>query len=151
MSLLLYYFVFFFNDTTTTEIYTYVHTLSLHDSLPISHWRVALQNERNVSAETCLEIAQFHVRVRRGAEAAAATYGSRDGNCKRDPVRRPAMRRSDLRTARHKRKNGLYSTSDRERLAPIGTATGTSVPNLPLHIMVAGVCVSPCRAPDQHH
>src|SRR3546814_5131345 len=110
MSLLLYYFVFFFNDTTTTEIYTYVHTLSLHDSLPISHWRVALQNERNVSAETCLEIAQFHVRVRRGAEAAAATYGSRDGNCKRDPVRRPAMRRSDLRTDRHKRKNGLYST-----------------------------------------
>src|SRR3546814_409560 len=55
--------------------------------------------------------------------AAAATYGSRDGNCKRDPVRRPAMRRSDLRTDRHKRKNGLYSTYDRERLAQIGTAS----------------------------
>src|SRR3546814_15780172 len=27
---------FFFNDTETTEIYTYVHTLSLHDALPIS-------------------------------------------------------------------------------------------------------------------
>src|SRR3546814_11077137 len=26
----------FFNDTTTTEIYTYLHTLSLHDALPIS-------------------------------------------------------------------------------------------------------------------
>src|SRR3546814_1978483 len=25
-----------FNDTTTTEIYTYLHTLSLHDALPIS-------------------------------------------------------------------------------------------------------------------
>src|SRR3546814_11612697 len=25
----------FFNDTATTEIYTYVHTLSLHDALPI--------------------------------------------------------------------------------------------------------------------
>src|SRR3546814_12351638 len=25
---------FFFNDTATTEIYTYVHTLSLHDALP---------------------------------------------------------------------------------------------------------------------
>src|SRR3546814_4684078 len=25
----------FFNDTGTTEIYTYVHTLSLHDALPI--------------------------------------------------------------------------------------------------------------------
>src|SRR3546814_19152919 len=27
--------VFFFNDTATTEIYTYLHTLSLHDALPI--------------------------------------------------------------------------------------------------------------------
>src|SRR3546814_20559594 len=26
---------FFFNDTSTTEIYTYLHTLSLHDALPI--------------------------------------------------------------------------------------------------------------------
>src|SRR3546814_18016194 len=29
-------FSFFFNDTATTEIYTYSHTLSLHDALPIS-------------------------------------------------------------------------------------------------------------------
>src|SRR6187431_2584924 len=29
-------FLFFFNDTATTEIYTTVHTLSLHDALPIS-------------------------------------------------------------------------------------------------------------------
>src|SRR3546814_8163520 len=27
---------FFFNLTATTEIYTYLHTLSLHDALPIS-------------------------------------------------------------------------------------------------------------------
>src|SRR3546814_18307379 len=27
---------FFFKDTATTEIYTYGHTLSLHDALPIS-------------------------------------------------------------------------------------------------------------------
>src|SRR3546814_13001936 len=31
-----YIFCFFFNDTATTEIYTYGHTLSLHDALPIS-------------------------------------------------------------------------------------------------------------------
>src|SRR3546814_10182608 len=30
---------FFFNDTATTEIYTYGHTLSLHDALPISTTR----------------------------------------------------------------------------------------------------------------
>src|SRR3546814_16154104 len=29
-------FDFFFNDTATTEIYTYLHTVSLHDALPIS-------------------------------------------------------------------------------------------------------------------
>src|SRR3546814_423171 len=37
--MLLFIFVFlffFFNDTATTEIYTYLHTLSLHDALPIS-------------------------------------------------------------------------------------------------------------------
>src|SRR3546814_12093376 len=28
-------FFFFLNDTATTEIYTYCHTLSLHDALPI--------------------------------------------------------------------------------------------------------------------
>src|SRR3546814_18941691 len=30
------YLVCFVNDTATTEIYTYLHTLSLHDALPIS-------------------------------------------------------------------------------------------------------------------
>src|SRR3546814_17236703 len=29
-------FFFFFNDTATTETYTYGHTRSLHDALPIS-------------------------------------------------------------------------------------------------------------------
>src|SRR3546814_3293598 len=27
--------IFFFNDTATTDTYTYLHTLSLHDALPI--------------------------------------------------------------------------------------------------------------------
>src|SRR5213594_4161793 len=39
--------LFFFNDTTTTKIYTSVHTLSLHDALPIS--RVALERNANSS------------------------------------------------------------------------------------------------------
>src|SRR6188474_333633 len=29
------YLAFFFNDATTTELYTSLHTLSLHDALPI--------------------------------------------------------------------------------------------------------------------
>src|SRR3546814_1990522 len=32
--------IFFFNHTATTEIYTYLHTLSLHDALPISNVRL---------------------------------------------------------------------------------------------------------------
>src|SRR3546814_12543957 len=35
----MYVVVCFFNDTATTEIYTYGHTLSLHDALPISQGR----------------------------------------------------------------------------------------------------------------
>src|SRR2546422_11608762 len=36
--------LFFFNDTATTEIYT----LSLHDALPISSLRLALEHQRGV-------------------------------------------------------------------------------------------------------
>src|SRR3546814_3575471 len=32
---MMFYSIFYCNDTATTEIYTYVHTLSLHDALPI--------------------------------------------------------------------------------------------------------------------
>src|SRR3546814_14966321 len=38
----------FFNDTATTEIYTYRHTLSLHDALPI-FTRAALRCTTHVS------------------------------------------------------------------------------------------------------
>src|SRR3546814_11590272 len=38
MNLMLTRLPFFFNDQTTTELYTYVHTLSLHYALPISDW-----------------------------------------------------------------------------------------------------------------
>src|SRR3546814_9330567 len=34
----MHYCIFFFNDTSTTEIYTSLHTLSLHDALPILRW-----------------------------------------------------------------------------------------------------------------
>src|SRR3546814_13462618 len=36
LSFVIITYFFFFNDTATTEIYTYRHTLSLHDALPIS-------------------------------------------------------------------------------------------------------------------
>src|SRR3546814_17971276 len=42
-------FYFLFHDTATTEIYTYSHTLSLHDALPISLQR----NRDNIASLHC--------------------------------------------------------------------------------------------------
>src|SRR3546814_16819274 len=39
-------FIFFFNDTATTEIYTYLHTLSLHDALPIYLIPIVVRDRR---------------------------------------------------------------------------------------------------------
>src|SRR6187431_1464251 len=62
-----FYFFFFFNDTATTEIYTTVHTLSLHDALPIlesvrrTHRAVVVDEEwrtLSISAEVVARIAE---------------------------------------------------------------------------------------------
>src|SRR3546814_1770715 len=42
---------FFCKDTATTEIYTYGHTLSLHDSLPIFFFSAALPAGTSISPE----------------------------------------------------------------------------------------------------
>src|SRR3546814_11639312 len=42
-------FLFFFNATATTEIYTYCHTLSLHDALPISRDRFVMAMKQAVA------------------------------------------------------------------------------------------------------
>src|SRR3546814_14412761 len=42
--------LFFFNATATTEIYTYCHTLSLHDALPIFHRHDIPRARRNETA-----------------------------------------------------------------------------------------------------
>src|SRR3546814_15299126 len=43
-------FLFCFNHTATTKIYTYGHTLSLHDALPISRGAGQLSGEGNSAA-----------------------------------------------------------------------------------------------------
>src|SRR3546814_15077180 len=43
-------YIFFFNDTATTEIYTYGHTLSLHDALPISWSDIASRTVADVGS-----------------------------------------------------------------------------------------------------
>src|SRR3546814_16876233 len=43
----MYIFIFCFNDTATTEIYTYLHTLSLHDALPSGSTRRSCGPQRS--------------------------------------------------------------------------------------------------------
>src|SRR3546814_5421444 len=59
--------VFFFNDTATTEIYTYLHTLSLHDALPIflrgssdPHIRLAEMDQKGIDILVVSNNAQMY-------------------------------------------------------------------------------------------
>src|SRR3546814_661516 len=65
---------FFFNDTATTEIYTYLHTLSLHDALPISANGYRRQSYRPVPSNG-------HRRSVR--DCASRGAGCRGGRCNR--------------------------------------------------------------------
>src|SRR3546814_19585462 len=51
-------YLFFFNDTATTEIYTYGHTLSLHDALPISA-TCPVDASRSSSSRSCVTTRSF--------------------------------------------------------------------------------------------
>src|SRR3546814_5272794 len=60
-------FFFFFNDTATTEIYTYWHTLSLHDALPISRMALAiLETAAELAAEAQDDLLLAYVTFFRG-------------------------------------------------------------------------------------
>src|SRR3546814_11911630 len=59
--------VFFFNDTATTKIYTYLHTLSLHDALPISRHavdQVLVAFEARIGGLICADQQQLNLRAR---------------------------------------------------------------------------------------
>src|SRR3546814_14577361 len=43
---------FFFNHTPTTEIYTYCHTLSLHDALPICFGAPGIEPQGKIARST---------------------------------------------------------------------------------------------------
>src|SRR3546814_7945247 len=57
-------FVFFFKDTATTEIYTYLHTLSLHDSLPIQRVTGSNPVGRAISTHDCSDSASAYAGCR---------------------------------------------------------------------------------------
>src|SRR3546814_15578274 len=60
---------FFFNDTATTEIYTYGHTLSLHDALPIFAGSGAARSD--IFARHSKSGADFSMAAREAERAAA--------------------------------------------------------------------------------
>src|SRR3546814_18611160 len=62
---------FFLNETATTEIYTYGHTLSLHDALPIYQMRRERARQRIMPAAVG-EREIDHARIARGRHRAAA-------------------------------------------------------------------------------
>src|SRR3546814_14517578 len=85
------YLFFFFNDTATTEIYTYGHTLSLHDALPIADPRFASDLSdlrRRNPGRSLSQLAQT-----------PGIWRSRRGSSRR-PRARPWHRRAD-RKSRH--------------------------------------------------
>src|SRR3546814_1082506 len=64
---------FFFNDTATTEIYTYGHTLSLHDALPIcSAVQLAARIEPHVRPGEIWATEAFRMRLEAGPTLYAA-------------------------------------------------------------------------------
>src|SRR3546814_2636657 len=93
----------FFNDPATTEIYTYCHTLSLHDALPI--------------------------RARAAADGGGRAAEVRVGQPARGPRRDAVVPQpSEGRIARHPRSAVLARAVDRTRRLRRGPAQGLEAP-----------------------
>src|SRR3546814_5104191 len=79
---------FFLNDTATTEIYTYSHTLSLHDALPISAAAHPPIESRSRAAAISDAVA-----VHQRREAAMESSGSRAVHIARGTLRHEGSER----------------------------------------------------------
>src|SRR3546814_20668583 len=66
-SYICYHIFFFVNDTSTTHIYTYLHTLSLHDALPISYYPTSTPFFHDLTVQPerrSIELTAYHTRLR---------------------------------------------------------------------------------------
>src|SRR3546814_7050306 len=99
-------FCFFFNDKATTEIYTYGHTLSLHDALPIYRGQRTLDAFAGPACRGASGVRQLVRRLRGGARPRqarrAAGVGGRAGQAggAGEPTPRPVGARDLFRRAR---------------------------------------------------
>src|SRR3546814_1403205 len=87
---------FFFNYPATTEIYSYVHTLSLHDSLPIYAARRTVSNEGK--AKTAEAAPPRSTPPAPVADPCAGLSGARAVQCRAD-TRALDRRRSEEHTS----------------------------------------------------
>src|SRR3546814_14700165 len=78
----------FFKDTATTETYTYVHTLSLHDALPICNAEADQlpSEDRDGENEPLLIIQQAIALRRRGRETRLVIEGQKPQAIAPDPA-----------------------------------------------------------------
>src|SRR3546814_128546 len=103
---------FFFNDPATTEIYTYCHTLSRHDALPISRAcrNADRQEERSVRrkrlSQSLYRRAQTRDREEGESQGQAHTRGCR------------GARRRQSRLERHRPDGGAESLGRRQEESP---------------------------------
>src|SRR6059058_5405187 len=68
LNMLVISFFFFFNHTATTVLYTSLHTLSLHDALPICSWthrgrHPRLHHQRNIQRGPNLSVDRKSTRL----------------------------------------------------------------------------------------
>src|SRR2546430_9872826 len=64
---------FFFNDTATTEIYT----LSLHDALPIYHWRHSPKRSKNSTVRSSITLRQRQIEFRPNRSSSSTPISNR--------------------------------------------------------------------------
>src|SRR3546814_7810525 len=96
---------FFVNDTATTEIYTYGHTLSLHDALPICSTRprsprpatrpVRRPGSRQQEGSTPLNLLRPHCRM---SAPVAGPEGTNPSQMQREAPRRSEEHTSELQS-----------------------------------------------------
>src|SRR3546814_13568845 len=99
---------FFFNDTATTEIYTYGHTLSLHDALPIWHLHDGGKKLEDEQPDKEQERTLHEVREDNGvddvpmiAQEARPAGDVVHGECRQQPRGAPAARNAQREEADH--------------------------------------------------
>src|SRR6059058_2880885 len=106
-------FFFFFNDPATTEIYTSLHTLSLHDALPIYAARLAFRRPRRELAQQ-IDVAAGALAVR--SEEHTSELQSRNDNSYAAFCLKKKMTGSDATST------AASSSSFRNPLREIGSA-----------------------------